>query len=78
MKSLVLALSIAVTTCAPVPAASQTEPGKEKETNFLALDMNQGARCMDAEGCIIITKAALRALLAEVEANAPKVCGKSI
>lgn len=77
MKSLVLALSIALTTCAPVPvAAAETE--KEQEVNFLALEANQGARCMDAEGCIIITKAALRALLAEVEANAPKVCGKSI
>lgn len=77
MKSLVLALSIAVTTCAPVlVAAAETE--KEQEVNFLALDMNQGARCMDSEGCIIITKAALRALLVEVEAITPKVCGKSI
>lgn len=77
MKSLILALSIALTTCAPVPVAA-TETDKDQEVNFLALEANQGARCMDAEGCIIITKAAMRALIEEIKESAAQVCRKTI
>lgn len=76
MKSLVLTLSIALTTCAPVPVAAETE--KEQEPYFLSLDANQGARCMDPEGCIIITKAAMRALIEEIKEAATQVCRKTI
>ena len=76
MKSLVLTLSLALATCAPVPVAAETE--KEQEPYFLSLEANQGARCMDAEGCIIITKAAMRALIDEVREVAAQVCRKTI
>lgn len=60
-----LALVLVAALAAPAPQMASMEPGDE-------------AKCGSAEGCIIITKPAMRALLQELKAEAAKICRETI
>ena len=61
-----------------VLVAALAAPVQDSEPDFLSMDAGEDARCMAPEGCIIITKNAMRDLIEEIEHTAAMVCRKTI